>query len=92
MAYDQYCMKFYHRNVAKRGPEARMYSACASIRSASAGVRMRSLRDTDHVSFCAVGGGLCVPVGAFIFCFTAYPQCHWIGSCIGVVILCTFSP
>ncbi|GAA5997302.1 MFS transporter [Rhodotorula paludigena] len=61
MAYDQYCMKFYHRNVAKRGPEARMYSA--------------------------FGGGLCVPVGAFIFCFTAYPQCHWIGSCIGVVIL-----
>ena len=40
--------------------------------------------------FPAVGGGVCVPVGAFIFCFTAYAHVHWIGSCIGVVILCEF--
>lgn len=61
MAYDQYCGRFYRRNVAKRGPEARLYTA--------------------------FGGGVCVPVGAFIFCFTAYAHVHWIGSCIGVVIL-----
>jgi hypothetical protein len=41
--------------------------------------------------YSAFGAGICVPVGAFIFCFTAYPQCHWIGSAIGVVILCALS-
>ncbi|GAA5866346.1 hypothetical protein JCM3774_006624 [Rhodotorula dairenensis] len=61
MAYDQYCGRFYRRNVEKRGPEARLYTA--------------------------FGAGLCVPIGSFIFCFTAYPHVHWIGSCIGVAIL-----
>ncbi|BGO94746.1 hypothetical protein NBRC10512_007307 [Rhodotorula toruloides] len=61
MAYDQWCSRYYRRNVEKRGPEARLYSA--------------------------FGGGIFVPLGAFIFCFTSYPQCHWIGSAIGIVIL-----
>ncbi|GAA6035825.1 hypothetical protein NBRC10512_007306 [Rhodotorula toruloides] len=61
MVFDRYCERFYQRNVAKRGPEARLYSA--------------------------FGGGIFLPVGAFIFCFTSYPQCHWMGSVIGVVIL-----
>ncbi|BGP12470.1 hypothetical protein JCM10213v2_000387 [Rhodosporidiobolus nylandii] len=60
-AYDQYCMRYYHANVARRGPEARLYSA--------------------------FGGGLCVPIGAFIFCFTSYGHLHWIGSAIGITIL-----
>ncbi|GAA5856216.1 hypothetical protein JCM8547_000825 [Rhodosporidiobolus lusitaniae] len=37
--------------------------------------------------YSAFGGGICVPLGAFIFCGTALPQCHWIGSMIGIVIL-----
>ncbi|BGP52748.1 hypothetical protein JCM8202v2_000304 [Rhodotorula sphaerocarpa] len=61
MAYDQYCGRFYRRNVEKRGPEARLYSA--------------------------FGGGICVPLGAFIFCGTSLPNVHWVGSCIGVVVL-----
>uniref|UniRef100_A0A0K3CDZ5 BY PROTMAP: gi/472587111/gb/EMS24610.1/ MFS polyamine transporter [Rhodosporidium toruloides NP11] gi/647394703/emb/CDR35936.1/ RHTO0S01e10528g1_1 [Rhodosporidium toruloides] n=1 Tax=Rhodotorula toruloides TaxID=5286 RepID=A0A0K3CDZ5_RHOTO len=61
MIFDRYCERFYQRNVAKRGPEARLYSA--------------------------FGGGIFLPVGAFIFCFTSYPQCHWMGSVVGVVIL-----
>ncbi|GAA5892117.1 hypothetical protein JCM6882_005699 [Rhodosporidiobolus microsporus] len=60
-AYDKYCDRYYYANVAKRGPEARLYSA--------------------------FGAGICVPVGAFIFCFTAYPHVHWIGSAIGIVVL-----
>ncbi|GAA5828189.1 hypothetical protein JCM11251_002628 [Rhodosporidiobolus azoricus] len=60
-AYDKYCDRYYYANVAKRGPEARLYSA--------------------------FGAGVCVPVGAFIFCFTAYPNVHWIGSAVGIVVL-----
>ncbi|POY70315.1 hypothetical protein BMF94_6595 [Rhodotorula taiwanensis] len=37
--------------------------------------------------YTAFGGGVCVPIGAFIFCFTSYKSVHWMGSCIGVVIL-----
>ncbi|BGP36441.1 hypothetical protein JCM10450v2_000341 [Rhodotorula kratochvilovae] len=61
MIIDQYCMRLYHRNVAKRGPEARLYTAFV--------------------------GGVAVPLGAFIFCFTAYPHVHWIAPTIGIVIL-----
>lgn len=34
-AYDQYCGRFYRRNVAKRGPEARLYTACTLYGSIS---------------------------------------------------------
>ncbi|TNY19571.1 major facilitator superfamily domain-containing protein [Rhodotorula diobovata] len=61
MSMDQYCMRLYRANVAKRGPEARLYTAFV--------------------------GGVCVPVGAFIFCFTAYPHVHWMAPTIGIVIL-----
>lgn len=64
MSMDQYCMRLYRANVAKRGPEARLYTAFV--------------------------GGVCVPVGAFIFCFTAYPHVHWMAPTIGIVILCAF--
>ncbi|GAA6020209.1 hypothetical protein JCM10207_004371 [Rhodosporidiobolus poonsookiae] len=60
-AFDTYCARFYHANVAKRGPEARLYSS--------------------------FGAGIFVPLGAFIFCFTAYPHVHWIGSTIGITVL-----
>ncbi|GAA5972660.1 hypothetical protein JCM11641_002963 [Rhodosporidiobolus odoratus] len=61
LAFDAYCARYYHRNVGKRGPEARLYSA--------------------------FGGGVCVPIGAFIFCFTTYSNVHWIASAIGMTIL-----
>jgi len=61
---DGYCNRLYLKNVAKRGPEARLFTAFV--------------------------GGVCVPLGAFIYAFTAYPQCHWIGCCVGITILCTF--
>ncbi|GAA5951045.1 hypothetical protein JCM3765_004662 [Sporobolomyces pararoseus] len=60
-ACDWYCNKLYLKNVAKRGPEARLYTAFV--------------------------GGVCVPLGAFIYCFTSYPQCHWMGACVGITIL-----
>ncbi|GAA5900772.1 hypothetical protein JCM5296_004891 [Sporobolomyces johnsonii] len=63
LVFDHYCNRLYLKNVAKRGPEARLYSA--------------------------FGGGILVPLGSFIYVFTSYPQCHWSGPAIGVVILYT---
>ncbi|GAA5922095.1 MFS transporter [Sporobolomyces koalae] len=63
LAADWYCNRLYLKNVAQRGPEARLYTAFV--------------------------GGVCVPLGAFIYAFTAFPQCHWIGTCIGITILYT---
>ncbi|GAA5896292.1 MFS transporter [Sporobolomyces salmoneus] len=60
-ACDWYCNKLYLKNVGKRGPEARLYTAFV--------------------------GGTCVPIGAFIYAFTAFSQCHWIGTCVGITIL-----
>ncbi|GAA5941346.1 hypothetical protein JCM3775_001548 [Rhodotorula graminis] len=58
---DRYCQRLYHANVAKRGPEARLYTAFV--------------------------GGVCVPVGAFIFCFTSYSFVHWMAPTIGITVL-----
>ncbi|GAA5943732.1 hypothetical protein JCM1841_002539 [Sporobolomyces salmonicolor] len=63
LVFDLYCNRLYIKNVAKRGPEARLYSA--------------------------FGGGVLVPLGSFIYVFTSYPECHWSGPAIGVVILYT---
>ncbi|GAA6035960.1 hypothetical protein JCM8097_005186 [Rhodosporidiobolus ruineniae] len=37
--------------------------------------------------YSAFGGGVFVPIGAFIFCFTAYSHVHWIAPCIGITVL-----
>jgi hypothetical protein len=34
-------------------------------------------------------GAFCVPAGTLVFTFSSYAQLHWIGPCIGVVILYT---
>lgn len=47
-AYDQYCGRFYRRNVAKRGPEARLYTACALCGSLP---RSRSRSEADAYPF-----------------------------------------
>ncbi|KAF8628520.1 hypothetical protein AX15_003849 [Amanita polypyramis BW_CC] len=55
--YQEY---LYRKNVAKRGPEARLYMACLA--------------------------GVLLPVGLFIFSWTALRHVHWIGINFGIAI------
>ncbi|KAF8621893.1 hypothetical protein AX15_007445 [Amanita polypyramis BW_CC] len=50
----------YRKNVAKRGPEARLYTACMA--------------------------GVLLPVGLFIFSWTALRHVQWIGANFGIAI------
>ncbi|KAK9894773.1 MFS general substrate transporter [Cystobasidium minutum MCA 4210] len=53
--------RLYHKNVAKRGAEARLYSGMV--------------------------GGVCLPVGSWIFAWGSMPSVHWIVPSIGIGII-----
>ncbi|KAL8290241.1 hypothetical protein RQP46_003180 [Phenoliferia psychrophenolica] len=63
LAIDLYCDTHYKKQVSRRGPEARLYSAMV--------------------------GGCCLPIGAFLYTFTAYKCIHWILPAMGLTILYT---
>jgi hypothetical protein len=72
-------------SISATSPSVAQKRACTRpVRLSSSSSGRRGLTSCLH----PVGGGIFLPVGAFIFCFTSYPQCHWMGSVIGVVILC----
>lgn len=82
---DWYCNKLYLKNVAKKGPEARLYTAFVGGVCVPLGL---STSHTQAVPFRARADLSFSSLGAFIYCFTAYPQCHWMGTCVGITILC----
>ena len=58
---NHFCDKLYHKNVARKGPEARLYTAMV--------------------------GGVLLPLGSFIYAWTAFAHIHWIAPMIGISIL-----
>lgn len=51
--------------------------------------RKAAKRGPEARLYNAMVGGICVPLGTLIFTFASYSQLHWIGPCIGIVVLYT---
>jgi hypothetical protein len=58
-----YTNRLYHKKVAEKGAEARLYSG--------------------------MFGGVCLPIGAWLFAWTSLSTVHWIAPTIGIAILYT---
>ncbi|TIA82263.1 hypothetical protein E3P98_01499 [Wallemia ichthyophaga] len=37
--------------------------------------------------YLAMVGGVCLPVGCFIYAWTSYPDVHWMGQCVGLTVI-----
>lgn len=37
--------------------------------------------------YLAMVGGVCLPIGCFIYAWTSYPNIHWMGQCVGLTII-----
>lgn len=84
---EAYCNRLYRRHEARKGPEARLFTACECTSIGRQGLTCWA----DHFLEEKVFGGVLFPIGCWIYAFSSYPQVHWIVPAIGLTFLCECS-
>ena len=83
-ALEFYCSRLYQRHVAKRGSEARLFTACELSFRINSLARAHPKKSPDRTVF----GALFFPVGCWIYGMTASPAVHFVVPAIGLAFLC----